>query len=534
MYNGNTYTSSTVKNDTLKTSLGCDSVYNVVNITVVPTAVITSITSNSPVAVGDTIKLFVNATNATNYSWQGVSGFSSISQNPFILNANISNAGWYYVTISNGCSSKTDSINIIVNANTYTITGRIISPLNKLINNATISLSSTANATTTSIAGVYGFNNLSTGSYTIKPKKNNDILKANGVKSLDVVLVQRHILNTAKLTGAYKLIAADVTNDKNINSADVIRIKRLVLGLDTTFTGNRLWAFVDSAYQFADTTNPFPYKDSISFTSLNLNKTNQTFIGIKLGDVNFDWDASLAKHSTAISQQSNALELIAKIASPISNSRLQIPITVNNFKDLTAFQYTLHFDNSKYEFVNIEGFNNLQGLEWNATKANETGSIAMLWTNATGEEMSLKDGTLLFNLVLRSIVNSKPTTHPKLTLTNDITTIAAWDKDFNQHHILLKIDNKEQEIFKEELFTVTPNPTSGIVKLNVLCKSTKAITFELSNIYGTTLLQQGFAATKGSNTFTFNLKANKQLPTGIYLLKAIGLEGEQLKRIIVE
>ena len=51
---------------------------------------------------------------------------------------------------------------------------------------------------------------------------------------------------------------------------------------------------MDSSYQFADCTNPFPFKDSISYTNLNANKTNQTIIDIKLGDVNRDWNPALA------------------------------------------------------------------------------------------------------------------------------------------------------------------------------------------------------------------------------------------------
>ena len=77
-------------------------------------------------------------------------------------------------------------------------------------------------------------------------------------------------------------------------------MKRLILGLDTTFTNlntkeQRLWAFVDSSYKFPDTTNPCPFKDSISYTGLNANQTNQTFIGMKLGDVNWDWNPAIAR-----------------------------------------------------------------------------------------------------------------------------------------------------------------------------------------------------------------------------------------------
>jgi len=51
--------------------------------------------------------------------------------------------------------------------------------------------------------------------------------------------------------------------------------------------GNRLWSFVDSAAVLT-ATSPFPYKDSFSYANVTTNQNNQSFIGVKLGDVNFD------------------------------------------------------------------------------------------------------------------------------------------------------------------------------------------------------------------------------------------------------
>ena len=45
-----------------------------------------------------------------------------------------------------------------------------------------------------------------TNSVTLRPNKNNDITKANGINATDVLFVQRHILNTTKLNSAYNLL----------------------------------------------------------------------------------------------------------------------------------------------------------------------------------------------------------------------------------------------------------------------------------------------------------------------------------------
>ncbi|SHM44821.1 T9SS type B sorting domain-containing protein [Flavobacterium xinjiangense] len=73
-----------------------------------------SATSNSPICSGDTVQL--SATGGTNYSWTGPNGFTSLEQNPSILNANASQSGQYTCSITGtgGCDDK-KSANVVIN-----------------------------------------------------------------------------------------------------------------------------------------------------------------------------------------------------------------------------------------------------------------------------------------------------------------------------------------------------------------------------------------------------------------------------------
>ncbi len=326
-------------------------------------------------------------------------------------------------------SVSKDWNNIFPQATTYKIEGRAISAQKKPIQTSTIKLTtaSTKDSTITTVAGTYSFANLATNDYTIKPTKNNDIAKANGVNSADVLLIQRHVLNTAKITNAYKLIAADVDGNKIINATDVLRTKRLILGTDTTFTKtvgtakiNRLWEFVDSAYIFPDTTNPFPFKDSISLTSLSADKANQTFIGVKLGDVNDSWNPALAKHiSSSINLTYNA--------TPINNNIYNINIVAKNFKEVAAMQYSIGFDSKQYEFVGIK--NNLLQQDYNAQKTK--GNIGLLWVNDNGKGKTLESGVVLLTIQLRAKFNVS--TVPEIYITNAST----YSEDLSEQNIIL-------------------------------------------------------------------------------------------------
>ncbi|MCX6209057.1 MAG: dockerin type I domain-containing protein [Bacteroidetes bacterium] len=404
-------------------------------------------------------------------------------------------------------------------ASTYSIAGSISLPNNKKVNKANITLKGTTTTGGQSDAsGVYSFSNLATGNYVLKPAKNNDVTKANGVTSIDALLTQRHILNTTKFNSPYKLIAADVTGDKQINSVDVLRIKRLILGTDTTFTsttkGSRLWEFIDSAYVFPDTTNPFPFKDSILFTNLTSNKTNQTFVGVKLGDVNYDWNPAVARQSV------KSLELIVDRKEQASTTRYTL--SAINFKDLAAMQYTLHFDNTKYEFIGIE--NNKLGIDFSDIQATATGNIAMLWTDKNAEAKTLEDGSELFTLVLRA--KELGVSNLELGINNDIAEVEAWDSDYKKHNVTLtqKVSSKDQEPKTKDQLVIYPNPTNGFI--NIECANSKQIV--IIDAMGR-IVKQFNNATK---RLTFNCKL---LTKGIYMIQATMQDGTvNAEKLVVE
>ncbi|MCX6210066.1 MAG: cohesin domain-containing protein [Bacteroidetes bacterium] len=465
---------------------------------------------------------------------------------PFLATAPV---GWFKVTaIPLGCNdnlgntiSVTGSENSLrIAAADLLISGRCITPLSKSIKKVNCNLSGIG-ILASDILGGYEFSSgiSANANYTLSPTKNNDISKANGISATDVLLTQRHILNTSKLNSAYKLIAADVNGDKNINATDVLRIKRLILGTDTTFTKgsgankvDRLWEFVDSAYQFPDTTNPFPFKDSIVFTNLTSSKINQTFIGVKLGDVNYDWNAALSR-GVAV----NNLQLVYNVISTkekstqtdfsgtnLRNEELLIPITVNNFKNLAAMQYTLHFDNSKYEFVGIE--NNKLGIDFNEKQANTTGNIAMLWTDKNGQAKTLEDGSELFTLVLKPVNNPLSIDNSLLTITNDIAEVEAWDNDFKKHNIVLtqKVSAKDQEPKTKDQLVIYPNPTNGIV--NIECANAKQVV--MTDCLGRRIKEYN----NPTQLLTFNCKL---LTKGIYIVQVTMKDGTiKSEKLVVE
>jgi len=102
---------------------------------------------------------------------------------------------------------------------------------------------------------------------TLYFEKEND--PVNGVSTIDITLMVRHILGTQLLDENYKLIAADVNQDDKISGIDVVALRKVILGL-SGFPNDNVWQFDPPSVSL--TTNPG--------NTINLNTT-----AIKIGDL---------------------------------------------------------------------------------------------------------------------------------------------------------------------------------------------------------------------------------------------------------
>ena len=68
-------------------------------------------------------------------------------------------------------------------------------------------------------------------------------------------MIQRHILGIQPLLSPYKILAADVNNSKSITVADLSVLRKVLLGITTTFDNNTSWRFVPENYVLRISTN---------------------------------------------------------------------------------------------------------------------------------------------------------------------------------------------------------------------------------------------------------------------------------------
>ncbi len=166
-------------------------------------------------------------------------------------------------------------------------------------------VSGNSNTQSSGIYGTYVFEDVFIGrNYNVKPVKNDDWL--NGVSTLDLIMIQNHILGKDKLKSGYELIAADINNDKTISAIDMVLLRKLILGIDTEVKSNKSWRFTWKGQNVGAMSLNDLIQEDYNIPSLR-EAINIDWNGIKVGDIS--GNASVNNMTTSETRSNDAIQL---------------------------------------------------------------------------------------------------------------------------------------------------------------------------------------------------------------------------------
>jgi hypothetical protein len=383
-------------------------------------------------------------------------------------------------------------------------------------------------ATNTLLNGRYGvcFQNCGAGTYTVTPYKNDNPL--NGVTTLDLSMISKHILNLTPLGSPYKLIAADANKSNTITTLDIVALRRLILGIDSNFANNTSWRFIDKAYVFPNPSNPFvapfPVDKQIAFNG------TADFICVKTGDVN----------ESAQPVKAQPVQVSWPVGSAYSNGTLIVPVYYSGHTAVECLQLGLRFNPAQWTLVGtlpgeLTGWNkDCFGL----TKAAQ-GEIRTLWLpmNAAAEN-PVKPGMLLFSLVF----NARKTpgeTNLSLALDDQILRNTAWTAGSMQHPILKGREAVQRNGLQEEVAPALllraichPNPASDVVQFTIESGQETLGRVALFNALGQRVFVRDVPLVSGQQTLSFPEFSG--LPRGIYIWKVYGGDQKVQGNIVLD
>jgi len=286
--------------------------------------------------------------------------------------------------------------------------------------------------------------------YSIAAQNNKD--HRNGVSTLDLVLIQRHILGTQKLGSAYKVMAADANNDQKVTAGDIVEIRKLVLGISDKFANNTSWRFVNKAQTFADIHNPWPFLEKIGVQNFNQSVMHNDFVAVKIGDVNNSVVLN-ARPDDLESRNRKALRFVAAEQSYRAGDVVEVAFKAENFRDIVGTQFTLNFDNKALELMDVKAEAlNIRPENLNTQLASE-GRLALSWNQFDG--VTVEASQPLFTLVFRATTNN--TISRTLSFSSDITKPEAYTNTLEEMKLDLEF-RAGQQTLAFELMQNNPNP----------------------------------------------------------------------------
>ncbi len=204
--------------------------------------------------------------------------------------------------------------------------------------------------------GNYMMDSLSQGlDYTIVPELDGNPL--NGVSTMDLILITKHILGIQPLTSPYKKIAADVNASNSISTLDVIHLRKLILGVTQGFAPNNTsWRFVDANYEFPNPLNPWQevFPELANINDLQGHSPHHDFIAIKIGDVNMSASPNANDDEVANRSWSGTFYLETSDAAMKQGETTKVTFRSGELNDVIGSQFTLDYDADELILNNIE------------------------------------------------------------------------------------------------------------------------------------------------------------------------------------
>jgi len=176
----------------------------------------------------------------------------------------------------------------------------------------------------------------------------------SGVSTLDLVMIQQHILDIKPFDNPYDIIASDVTDNGKVSSSDLLTLRKMILGIIPEWPKDiDNWVFVDSAHVFQDENDPFYYPDSIVIETLFDTVDQVNFVAVKMGDVNGSFKPTFKGQKQEIELRNNESFEATINTKEISQGTWQHTLIFENIEELVdGLQFSLQI--SKDAIVNSD------------------------------------------------------------------------------------------------------------------------------------------------------------------------------------
>jgi len=407
------------------------------------------------------------------------------------------------------------------------IAGRITTEMNEGLDQVEVALTNMVSTSEikekTKNQGEYKFNGVDIfDPKTITAYNNEDIL--NGVSTLDLVLIQRHILDIQKIASPYRLLAADINNSRSITASDLVNLRKLILGITNSFENNTSWRFVPTEYTFQDPAFPFDFPSKINLDSIFEDKSNVNFTAVKVGDVNNSALANIT--STSTERRSNNALFTAEVKSFDAGANVKYEIKAGDVMEIMGAQFALEFRADQLTFAGVKGGAfDIKSHHFNAAQT-ENGKISFSFDIPKG--ITLKTDDVLF--VIEFSAQTSGSTEA-IRLDQSRLHAEVYETDATVRPLHLQLRDKNAEGAQNMLYQNEPNPFKDFTNISFELSKNSDVVIRVIDVTGKVVFTQKGQFGKGYNTVTV---ANNQLAkSGVYYYQIEAGEFSATKKMIL-
>ncbi len=331
--------------------------------------------------------------------------------------------------------------------------------------------------------------------YEVSSLRNDDYL--NGVSTLDLVLIQKHILNLVALDSPFKMIAADINNDGGIKASDLLQLRKLILGLyaENKLPSNDSWRFVDGSYSFSNPGNPWPFNEVISVESLAKDMMAENFVAVKIGDVNGSAVANAMMN--AQTRNNKALTFEIENGNYAAGETVLINFRSSEFTNVYGYQFTLEFAKD-LNFVGFEkGSLELGEANFGLNRVSE-GIITTSYDNIKGATINADEVLFTLKFVAAQALEIKDVVSVSSRVTESEAYIGST-LEVNEVKVSFRTNEGIEVSENYALFQNEPNPFRGSTIISFSLPNAADATLSVYDVTGKLLFTTSAAYAKGLN-----------------------------------
>lgn len=417
---------------------------------------------------------------------------------------------------------------------------------------------------TTDAAGKYLTSNcISIGTNQIMkntPAKNGTLTlyaSRNGISTQDLVDINRHVLLIQLLQNPYSWIAADVNYDGKVSTADMVKIRKVLLQIpnEENFDNTGSWRFVPDWYHsdpnFTATFNdlqtfgkgPFMsswkenqnssraykadanlgQKSFMDYYDMNTNNSaisldeNWSFTGIKTGDVN-----CTAKVDALLNEDDERLQInILPHLCIITGDTATFSLKATTNQSLVAYQTEFAFNNLATPLalpngdgnpINIFNINSGQlignpGEFYNILTTNNSKKLKVSWMNDVLNQTNLINGVSILQFDISANQNVCDISQLLSTNGEIATQLYGLTGKLNNVNLVLErvdIQSRSASNFEKSEININPNPFKDELNFTFSNEKEQKIAIVLYNSLGQELNKVEKTFPIGINSYTFS------------------------------